>query len=483
MRTRSLEGTTKTRTLVLNHLLDLEREGKYKECLEKIHELLSEFQEFTKSEAPIYFELTLRQGAVLGFLGSLEQSQHSQEESKRLLSIARNGFVTLQNNEKVAECENYLALAYWRMSSYDDALIWLENAFFNNPKINEVRLHSFVIESLILLSQKKYNEIIDKIELLLRFFLKNGNAFLLGCIATNLGLAYKNLSNNKKSIDYLLKAKIAHRESGHMIYLASVENNLAQVYRLERLFKKAHKYIDSALSYTEINKRCRAINLDTKALIFFDEGKYLEALDSVNEAIELLKGDDYNFLTGILQTKIKILLELKDFRKACITYAENYSLLISYSDEKLANQFTDEFLKTLKSKFTVSVRLYEEYCRPQIELSLPEDLAVGRFYAVRMNSNDLESIGIKLGMVLLVIDEPIKKGDLVVISDKDKEIVIGFFDKHLGLIGIKKPTSQPLIFEETEVKVLGKVRGYGIPQISNKTETVDIVTFNLDKRF
>lgn len=66
-------------------------------------------------------EVVLRCGALIGFLGQIKQIPNAQEKSKNLLTEARNRFLDIYDVEKIAECENYLALAYTRTGELVEA--------------------------------------------------------------------------------------------------------------------------------------------------------------------------------------------------------------------------------------------------------------------------------------------------------------------------------------------------------------------------
>ena len=56
-----------------------------------------------------------------GFLGHSRQIPDSQEKSKNLLTEAHNRFLDIYDIEKLAECENYMSLAYWRSGELVEA--------------------------------------------------------------------------------------------------------------------------------------------------------------------------------------------------------------------------------------------------------------------------------------------------------------------------------------------------------------------------
>ena len=100
-------------------------------------------------------EVYLRCGALLGFLGHIRQIPTSQERSKNLLTQAHSLFLEIYDIEKIAECENYLALAYWRMGELNEAESWVDESQSHELGDNcDARLYSHVIRNLVLLSQQ-----------------------------------------------------------------------------------------------------------------------------------------------------------------------------------------------------------------------------------------------------------------------------------------------------------------------------------------
>ena len=82
------------------------------------------------------------------------------------------------------------------------------------------------------------------------------------------------------------------------------------------------------------------------------------------------------------------------------------------------------------------------------------------FQGVWINNAGLESLGLEKGSLAIVVDEPLKKGDLAAILEKETGLVVcGFFDYEYGIIGIDKMQGDPQLFDEVDVKLLGKIVG------------------------
>src|SRR5687767_4330325 len=109
--------TVRAHKVLLRTIFDLERRGKFDEALREARAFWDDTTQPPVTEnldANLTAETYLRCGALLGFLGHIRQIPTAQERSKNLLTQARSLFLEIIDPEKIAECENYLALAYWR---------------------------------------------------------------------------------------------------------------------------------------------------------------------------------------------------------------------------------------------------------------------------------------------------------------------------------------------------------------------------------
>ena len=280
--------------LLLKRLFKLERSGKYDEALAELRDIwddITTFPNIEEYEPRAQAEIILRCGALIGFLGHNKQIPNSQEKSKNLLTEARNRFLKIYNVEKIAECENYLALAYWRTGELVEAETWIEESLSHSLlNSSDVKIYSLLIRSVILLANEKYEEVVSNLEPFQTDFQKYGDAFLNGSFCTNLGFALRNLGKTAEALEKYKLAIHFHQKSGHQIYLGTVENNRAYFYKSINRFVEAHEAIDSSTKiFKRIKDRTReGFSLDTKAQIYFAEGKYKEALKTSEKAIAIL---------------------------------------------------------------------------------------------------------------------------------------------------------------------------------------------------
>ena len=189
---------------LLRQVFGLERSGQFDQALQELRGLWEDTTEQpdvrdldTRTTAETY----LRCGALIGFLGHIRQIPTAQERSKNLLTQARSLFLQIYDPEKIAECENYLALAYWRTGESNEAMSWLEEALSHElPEKTDARLYSYVIRDLILLSQKKFVEVCAGFASRKHLFGREADSFLTGSLYNNFGLAAKNLGDTAAAL-------------------------------------------------------------------------------------------------------------------------------------------------------------------------------------------------------------------------------------------------------------------------------------------
>lgn len=459
-------------TLLLKKLFKFERCGKYDEALAELRGIWEDtttFPNVEEFEPRIAAELVLRCGSLIGFLGHNKQIPNSQEKSKNLLTEARNRFLDIYDVEKIAECENYLALAYWRTGELVEAESFIEEALSHNLTIsNNIRIYSHLTKSLIFLSSGRYEEIVKNLENLENDFQKYGDAFLNGNFYINLGVAYQELHKTSEALKYSELARQFFQKSGNQIYLGAIENNLAQLYKLENKFLKAHETVDSATKiFKQIKDRTReGFSLDTKAQIYFTERKYEEALKTSEKALAILKkSENKAYLVETYMTKAKTLIYLEDdISTAILCLFDAVQLAKANISEEAAKDLIREFEKTRHEKSSSTIEevfTEKETFAENLELLLPPSIAhYTNLQGVWIKNNHLESVGLRKGSLAIVAPEKIKRGDLVAIAEiANDSISCGFYDADFGIVCLEGANSEAQLFDEKDIRVLGKIVG------------------------
>ncbi len=459
----------------IEKIYHLERTGRYEKALAAFSEIRQkgENPDVSEFEPRTAAEILLRCGAVIGFWGHIRQISESQENSKNILTDARTRFSLLDNLEKVAECETYLALAYWRTGELGEAELWIKESLSHRlPPSNLVRLYSIVVKSVVNLEQKKYIETLNDLRKNESDFLTYADAFLMGGFCTNYGLALKNLGNVSDAFRKIESARYYHQKSGHKIYLGTVENNLALLYKAEKHYDRAHDSINQARNiFRKLNDKSReGFCLDTKAHIYFDEGKFKKALDTVEKAEAILRGGDNRaYLVETLSTKTKILLHLEDATAAVLCLSDAVHLAKLYLGEDSARKLITDYAQSVEEKREQTAiaaaaekqRLENQSGAEFFELLLPPVLAgYQSVEGVWISNSYLEKSGLNEGSMAIIAHEKVERGDLAaVIEIASGEVICGFYDAEFGIICLATPDGEPQLFNENEIEILGKIIG------------------------
>ncbi len=471
----------------IKRLFELEKMGKYDEIFAEVESIWTDrtkLPDVENLEPHLAAEVILRCGSLIGFLGQYKQLPNAQEKSKNLLIEARNRFLDLYNVEKIAECENYMALAYWRSGELNEADDWIKEAF--SHKIihsSSTRLHTFIIESMIYLSAKKYPKVLERLETLELMFLKFADNSLKGSFYNNLGVAYECLGEISSALTKLEKGKHFHFESGNEFQYAVAENNLSMLYKAQNNFSQAHKSSDnSARIFKKLKDRTReGFALDTKAQIYLAENKFDEALETVEKAIRIIKlSENASFITETYLTKTKTLIHLDNISGATACLFEAVELAKIQSGEKAAENLIREFEVALREKFEKnnaieSANEVTEFAdkngetdelqgsNDNLQLILPVSIShYKEIQAVQIRNTHFEHAGLEKNSLAIVANTEIRKGDLAAIIDlKTDSVNFGFYEEDFGIICLENQNSEPMLFDVENVEVLGKIIGVG----------------------
>lgn len=460
-------------------LVKLERTGRYEDALALIRHSwpdLSAMPEITDLEPREAAEALLRCGSLIGFLGHIKPIPNAQERSKNLLTEARSRFFDIYDLEKIADCENYLALAYWRTGEINEMEAWIaESQSRDLPKTGFQRLYSHIIKCLALLAGKDYSGIISYLAPLERDFSYSTDIGLKGDFYNHSGIAYQELGDFEEAMRCFDLAQTFHQKSGHKTYLGTVENNRAMLYRRVGKPVEAHSAIDHAIKiYRQIKDRTReGSSLDTKAQIFFTEGKYEEALQMVEKAIAMLKKTENTaYLVETYMTKVKTLVFMDNISEAAICLIDAVEIAKTITGEESARALTREFEAALKERSSIILRAGSVTPEPEeakneavadgIQLVLPPSISHYTDYeGVWINGTHLENAGLAKGSLAVVVKEDVRRGDLVALVETATDLVsCGFYDADFGVVCLEgSEGSEPQLFDQNEIRILGRIVG------------------------
>lgn len=469
-------------------LFKLERQGRYEEALSEIGDLWKDPNELPQIDGlspQLAAELVLRCASIYGFYGHNKHLHDSQEKSKNLLTFASKLFSELGNVEKVAECENYLALSYWRKGEVDEAKVWLETSLAHDlSELNQTRIYTHIIEGLVMFDSRNYREIINlfaPLENNVRYY---ADFTLKGAFYNLVGNCWENLGKIDEALENLIRAKNFYQKAKHYVYYGVLLNDLAFLQTTIGNFETAHEYIDAATgAFRKMNDRSReGYSLDTKARIYLAEGKYSKALITIDEAISILStGENYTYQVGTLNTKTKILVFMNEISPATFCLVEAVEIAKSKINEKTANNLVKDYESYLRERLgfsapeksmDVKIQNFSNLSKKNfkddfsdngsIELVLPSPLSkFEEIQGIWINNSHLEEIGImKNSLAVIVPTNEIKRGDLIAVEEKETQSVsCGFYDNAFGIICLEGYDAEPLLFDEEKIRVIGKIVG------------------------
>lgn len=462
-----MRSPSQTRTFSTKRLVALERTGRYDEALAEFGEgfidddFVPVLEGGTASENA---EARLRFGALIGFYGNKHGIAGGQERSKDLLTSARKVFSDLGDLEKVVECENYIAIAYWRTGEFREALTWVEQALERTvPISSRPRLYAEVTKSMVLFSAGRVEENIDHCLRVEKDMRRYGDNLLNGSLCTNVALSYKRLSRNHEAMQYLKLARQFHERSKHWPYLGTVYNNLAQLYKAEGKFAEAHDAAESAIRiYRRIKDRTReGSSCDTKAQIYLVEGKLSDGLKMADKSISILgKLDASADLAESYLTRAKLLLFSDRFSDAIFSLIESVGMTRLQNGDAAAEAVINDFEAALKEKHDQAIKP-QPISSDDLELTLPASLAAYPDYkGIWIHTDRLAKAGVPRGSLAVVVPGAVARGDLIAISEiRTGTVYCGSYDAEFGIICLEAPDSDPELFDEKDVQIIGKIVG------------------------
>lgn len=455
-------------------IFKLERCGQYKEAMDELSEIWPDWEADPNVEGldePASAEILLRCGSAFGYYGHSVLPKDAQLIAKNLLTKARNRFIRLENEEKTAECEAHLAVTFWRRDEAREAEPFLAAALGRDlPQSSDARLFTYVVRSMVDLNLGRYEKCIEEGNLNEDLFRKYAEPYLMGCFCTNVAFAYKKTGNFEKALAYYEMAGYFHQKSRHKPYLGTVENNLASLYVSLGQISKAHKAIDASIrAFKNAGDKTReGYAYDTKAAVYCAEGEFTEALRTIEFAIRRLKkSENLAYLANSLMTKAKILLKLDDFSNAVLSMSEAVQLRRENAGEEAAKVLIKEFELAVaernapEPKPKPQPQPVQSEITDNLELVLPHSISQFTDYqGAWIRTSGLEDVGLPNGSLAIIADTKVKPGELAALRELETgEIYFGFFDSAYGIVCLESKVGDPQVFDEKDVKILGKIVG------------------------
>lgn len=414
-------------------------------------------------------ELLLRFGSLVGFQGHFRKIKNSQLRARNILTNALLVFDNLRDEARAAECENHIALTYSRTGEYGEARAWLDAAMSRPIGSTDIqRLASIMYAMLIDVGEQKYGDILKKYNEFEQVFRDCTEDWVGACFYSNAGVGFMEAGRPQDAIRCFEIATYRAKHSSIRTYLASLQNELAHVYSSIGQYQKAHEHVDRGIElYRELGDLSReGLLLDTKSAIFLSQGDLENALKTIDSAIGILRdGENQAFLAEAFATKAKILIWLDDFSDAAFALSDAIQLAHTYCGREFAKSLASQFEATVKEKNAGKAHgsgsangLEHE----ELKLVLPPEMVGHRQYqGIRINNENLQCVGVEQGDLVIAAEaDGLVRGDLVAVKDIGSgEISCGFYDLDFGILCLETCDTEPTLFDQDEVEIIGKIVG------------------------
>jgi tetratricopeptide (TPR) repeat protein len=312
------------------HAKDLEELGEFEAAREALSEFWQRIGERPKVAGLNVIgqaEVFLRAGALSGWIGSARQVPGAQEIAKDLISEAARLFDDCGLQERVAEARVDLAICYWREGAFDEARVSLDDALQHLGDLeSEQRLRALLTRAIVEKLSLRPEDALKTHRQAAPLFHGSSNVALKGKFHNEYATVLKNLGLARNSADLIDQALVEYsaatvyaEEAGNKRFLASVENNVGNLFvRLGR-FEEAHKHLDRARSlFTSLKDKGLVAQVDdSRARALISQGLLAKAEALSRGAVKVLvEGDELSLLAEALTTHGIALARLANYAKA-----------------------------------------------------------------------------------------------------------------------------------------------------------------------
>jgi CheY-like chemotaxis protein/Tfp pilus assembly protein PilF len=307
-----------------------EKAGEYEAAREALSEFWPERDGLAKLDGldePMKAEVTLRLGALAGWLGSAHQAVGGQETAKNLITQSIQISEKLGESRPLAEAHKDLAICYFREGSFDEARIHLRHALtWLKDENSDLRAVIMIWFGLVEGEAGRLHEALRVYNNAAPLVEKSEDHIVKGAFHNQFGLVFRRLAAPENREDYLDRALIEYaaasfhfEQAENVRNQAGVENNLGFLFFTIGRYKDAHYHLDRArYLFLELKDVGTAAQVDeTRARTLLAEGRIVEAERMVRSAVKTLEtGGQQAVLAEALTTQGIVLARLGNHPRA-----------------------------------------------------------------------------------------------------------------------------------------------------------------------
>jgi tetratricopeptide (TPR) repeat protein len=233
-------------------------------------------------------EVLLTTGILTRWIGNRNEIKEADGYARDLITESITLYEAIGDSRKVAEARTELGFCYWRVGAHEEALIYFNEALKRLTIGGNARANAIIGLSFVAWSESRYNEALKTLADNEPLFDKITSNTLRGTYHNQIGIVLQEIgaASKKRQRDYFQRAineyniaDVHFRRAKNVVFRAHVKNNIANVLRVLRQFKEAHRYLEQARRlFRRAKDRVRTAQVDdTRAQVFIAEGKYAEA--------------------------------------------------------------------------------------------------------------------------------------------------------------------------------------------------------------
>lgn len=339
----------------------------------------------------------LRVGSLSGWLGSVRQIAGSQEAAKDIIGEALRVCDEIGDTIRYAEAGADLALCYWREGALDEARIHLRQALERlsatgeidnrvsgnetrdidgdqrNADADELRAVLLLRSAIVEFSSNRLEESLRLLTEVAPLIVWNSNHVLRGKYHVHLAMTLEKLGttgtldNAAPRADYIDRALVEYsaagfhfEQAGHVRYSARVENNLGMLFLALGRFEDSHDHLDRGVRlFRELNDIGSVAQLtETRARVFLNENRNIEAEQTAHETVEMLAdGGEQAFLAEALTTRGVALARCNRADEARSVIAQAIEVASSAGDNEGAGRASLSLLEELGTNMEIAERI------------------------------------------------------------------------------------------------------------------------------
>ncbi len=316
-----------------------------------------------KARAIIYYSKKNNKDKIyargLELLGKAKYYLSEYDSAIFFLQKADSLFIVLGNQTKNAEILEKIGSCYYSgKAEYDKAMKYYLKSFDIRDKIQDTLGIAYLLNNIanIYYKQNLRDKARQTYKQALLYAKHTKDKKIYSIILNNLGAEYAYIKEYDTALFYYFKALELKKQLDNPISLAVTYGSIGSIYKSMGKLSEAEKYYQTALKILRTkNKYYYAVILNKLADIYIKENKYTQAIDTLNQALQIANQINVLLIKEKAYKKLAHIYELKhDYKKA-------YKFLLIYTNihDTLFNQQRDKVINELRLKYETDKQLKE----------------------------------------------------------------------------------------------------------------------------